>query len=150
MSDPEGTDFLLDRRLAWDSEHVLWLELCELRLLNDSRWPWLILVPQRAGMVEIHELDLYDQSMLAVETGLAAAALKAMTGCDRINSGALGNVVSQLHIHVVARNEGDDNWPGPVWNHGAGTPYGAAALAHMIETLRLEFDEATSRTSDNE
>ncbi len=137
-------EFVLHRRLAWDSEHVLMFELGELRLMNDRRWPWLMLVPQRADIEEIHDLDQLDQAMLAFETNLAASTLKSMTGCRKINVGALGNVVEQLHIHIVARNENDENWPGPVWGHGQSVPYKPEELAHLIEALRQAFDEATS------
>lgn len=148
---PDDNDsFVLDRRLAWDSEHVLRLELCELRLLNDCRWPWLLLVPQRPGMEELHELEPLDRAMLALEAGLAAATLKAMTGCLKINTGALGNVVRQLHIHVVARKEGDPNWPGPVWGHGKPQPYEASRLETMIRNLRIAFDQASMPAEDDE
>ncbi len=143
MPDADNDHFILDRQLAWDSEHVLWLELCELRLLNDSRWPWLILVPQRAKKEEIHDLEPLDQTMLALETNLSAATLKAMTGCEKINTGALGNSVRQLHVHVVARSEGDANWPGPVWGYGRRAPYQTAELAEMINALRAAFDRAS-------
>ena len=115
--------FELDRRLDADSTPLMWLSLCELRLMNDRRWPWLILVPQRPDVEEIHDLTPLDQAMLTFETNMVAQALKTATGCTKINTGALGNVVRQLHIHVVARSEGDPGWPGPVWGHGAREPY---------------------------
>lgn len=115
--------FALDARLEADSEHVMWLSLCELRLMNDSRWPWLILIPQRQTITEVHDLTPLDQTMLTFETNMAAEGLKRLTGCDKINTGALGNIVRQLHIHVIARNEGDPAWPGPVWGFGPREPY---------------------------
>lgn len=115
--------FELDRRLNADSVPLVWLGLCELRLMDDRRWPWLVLVPQRPGACEIHDLTPLDQAMLTFETNLVAQALKKITGCTKINSGALGNVVRQLHVHVVARNPGDPGWPGPVWGHGVREPY---------------------------
>ena len=87
------------------------------------RWPWLILVPRRPGIVEVHDLTPLDQAMLTFETNLVAQALKAETGCTKINTGALGNVVRQLHVHVIARNIGDPGWPGPVWGHGVRESY---------------------------
>ena len=150
MSESEELGFELHRRLAWDSEHVLRFELCELRLMNEKRWPWLLLVPQRADIEEIHDLEQMDQAMLAFETNLAAATLKTMTGCLKINTGALGNVVDQLHIHIIARNEDDPNWPGPVWGHGQRVPYKPEEIAHLIGALRLAFDEATSLDKDDE
>ncbi|MBP2548477.1 diadenosine tetraphosphate (Ap4A) HIT family hydrolase [Neorhizobium galegae] len=115
--------FDLDARLARDSDLVTVLGLCQLRILNDSRWPWLMLVPQRPEMTEIFELTPLDQAMLTFETNLVAQALKRVTGAKKINVGALGNIVSQLHVHVVARNEGDPNWPGPIWGHGSAVAY---------------------------
>ena len=114
--------FELDRRLETDSEPLLWLGLCELRLMNDTRWPWVILVPQRIDIEELHELTPLDQAMLTFETNLVAQGLKQVTGCTKINVGALGNIVRQLHVHVVARNEGDPAWPGPVWGFGTAEP----------------------------
>jgi diadenosine tetraphosphate (Ap4A) HIT family hydrolase len=115
--------FELDRRLDADSVPLMWLGLCQLRLMDDRRWPWLLLVPRRPGIVEVHDLTPLDQAMLTFETNLVAQALKAETGCAKINTGALGNVVRQLHVHVIARNIGDPGWPGPVWGHGVREPY---------------------------
>ncbi|MGP2490629.1 HIT domain-containing protein [Mesorhizobium sp. PUT5] len=128
--------FTLDARLEADSEHLMWLGLCELRIMNDSRWPWLILVPQRPDVEELHELKPLDQAMLTFEIDIAAKALKKATGCSKINIGALGNIVRQLHIHVVARSEGDAGWPGPVWGHGLREPYQRAQLHRIAETIR--------------
>ena len=127
--------FELDVRLETDSEHVMWLGLCELRLMNDSRWTWLILVPQRPGIEEMHDLTPLDQAMLTFETNLVAQTLKRVTGCTKINSGALGNIVRQLHVHVVARREGDAGWPGPVWGHGVREPYRREDLHQFVERL---------------
>jgi diadenosine tetraphosphate (Ap4A) HIT family hydrolase len=91
--------------------------------MNDRRWPWLVMVPQRPGIEEIHDLTPLDQAMVTFETNMVAQALKNMTGCSKINSGALGNIVRQLHIHIIARSEGDPGWPGPVWGHGSREPY---------------------------
>jgi len=128
--------FVLDSRLDADSEHVIWLGLCELRLMDDRRWPWLLLVPQRPGIEEVHDLTPLDQAMLTFETNMVAQALKRVTGCAKINTGALGNRVRQLHVHVVARNEGDPNWPGPVWGYGLREIYPREALHRFAETIK--------------
>jgi diadenosine tetraphosphate (Ap4A) HIT family hydrolase len=128
--------FSLDNRLSQETFPVARLGLCELRLMDDRRWPWLILVPQRAGVVEIHELSALDQTMLTFEAGIAAEALKAVTGCDKINSGALGNVVRQLHLHLVARNPGDPGWPKPVWGYGEREPYDEASATAFRDAVR--------------
>ncbi|TAM99360.1 MAG: HIT domain-containing protein [Rhizobiaceae bacterium] len=128
--------FSLDPRLEMDSHPVLCLGLCELRLMDDRRWPWLILVPQRQGAQEIHDLTPLDQAMLAFETNMVAQALKEITACAKINTGALGNSVRQMHIHVVARSEGDPNWPGPVWGFGSRDPYQPEALYEFAQKVK--------------
>lgn len=115
--------FELDARLERDSRLLLKLDLCQIRMMNDCRWPWLVLVPQRPGIAEIFELTPLDQAILTFEQVTVASALKSVTGASKINVGALGNIVRQLHIHVIARNEGDPNWPGPVWGFEKAKPY---------------------------
>ena len=128
--------FTLDARLEADTEQVMWLGLCELRLMNDRRWPWLLLVPQRPGIEEIHDLTPLDQTMLTFETNMVAQALKRITGCTKINSAALGNVVRQLHVHVIARSEGDPCWPGPIWGHGVRQPYGRQEMHRFAQAVK--------------
>jgi diadenosine tetraphosphate (Ap4A) HIT family hydrolase len=103
--------------------------------MDDSRWPWLVLVPLRKGAVELHDLDPGDQATLFAEILKAGRVLQQATGALKINTGALGNVVRQLHVHVVARHEGDPNWPGPVWGFGARQPYGPGEAQPLIERL---------------
>ncbi|MCA1370713.1 HIT family protein [Bradyrhizobium sp. BRP14] len=133
------TTFTLDERLQRDGISICKLGLCELRLMNDRRWPWLILVPQRADVSEVYELTPLDQAMLTFETNLVAAALKKVTGAEKINIGALGNIVRQLHVHIIARREGDPNWPGPVWGFGKPEPWPdedhKAFAARILENL---------------
>ena len=123
MEESTLADFALDPRLENDSTSIMLTGLCDLRLSKDARWPWLILIPRRAEITEIFELTPLDQVMLTFETDMVASALKTVTGATKINVGALGNVVRQLHVHVVARFEGDANWPGPVWGFGSAEPY---------------------------
>jgi diadenosine tetraphosphate (Ap4A) HIT family hydrolase len=96
----------------------------------------LILVPRRADITEIFELTPLDQVLLAFETELVAKALKEITGATKINIGALGNIVRQLHVHVIARFEGDANWPGPVWGFGRAEPYEDGKRDEFIAKLR--------------
>ena len=128
--------FTLDPRLQADTRHVTMLPLCELRLMDDARYPWLVLVPRRAGMVEIADLAEAEQAQLWHEANQAAAALRTVALCDKLNLGALGNIVRQLHLHVVARTQGDAAWPGPVWGSGAAVPHAADALAARLDALR--------------
>jgi diadenosine tetraphosphate (Ap4A) HIT family hydrolase len=127
--------FELDERLARDTELVTTLGLCQLRILKDSRWPWLMLVPQRNGMTEIFDLKPLDQALLSFETAMVGTALKTVTGATKINIGALGNIVRQLHVHVVARSEGDPNWPGPIWGFGQAVPYEQPLQDEFIHQL---------------
>jgi diadenosine tetraphosphate (Ap4A) HIT family hydrolase len=133
--------FLLDPRLAADTRPVAQLELCEARLMDDARFAWLVLVPQRAGLVEISDLAPSERTLLWHEVERAGAALRAMVPCDKLNLGALGNVVRQLHVHVVARREGDAAWPGPVWGSGPAAPYAEAAREALAERLREALRE---------
>ena len=128
--------FELDSKLEAESRHVLWLGLCELRMMDDRRWPWLVLVPQRSGVEEVHDLTPLDQAMLTFETNMVAQALKKHTGCTKINTAAIGNIVRQLHVHVVARNEGDPGWPGTVWGYGARECYRREDLHQLIDGFR--------------
>lgn len=128
--------FEIDTRLEADSEPLMWLGLCELRVMNDRRWPWLLLVPQRPDAEEVHDLTPLDQAMLTFETNMVAQALKRATACTKINTGALGNIVRQLHIHVVARFEHDANWPGPIWGHGLREPYERPDLHGFCDRIR--------------
>ena len=129
------SEFRLDERLARDSDCLSRLGLCQLRLMKDSRWPWLVLIPQRPAVSEMFELTPLDQTMLTFEANSVAAALKQVTGATKINVGALGNIVRQLHVHVIARSEGDANWPGPVWGHGTAEPWDEKVRADFIEKL---------------
>lgn len=131
--------FNLDERFVRDSEFVISLGLCQLRLQNDSRWPWLVMIPQRNDLSEVFELSPLDQTMLTFEMNLVAKALKEVTGADKMNVGALGNIVRQLHVHVIARNEGDANWPGPVWGFEKSIPYNDAVKAELIAKLKDAF-----------
>ncbi|MCF6321503.1 MAG: HIT family protein [Rhizobiaceae bacterium] len=132
-------EFTLDARLQADCLPIARLELCDLLLMNDARWPWLILVPRVAGAVEIHLLSANEQELLADETSRVAAILSGVSSCETINSAALGNIVRQLHIHVVGRSEGDAGWPGPVWGHGQRLPYDRNDGAQLADAVRKEL-----------
>jgi diadenosine tetraphosphate (Ap4A) HIT family hydrolase len=131
-----GTGFLLDPRLAADTFPVARLDLCEARLMDDARFAWLVLVPQRAGLVEIADLTPSERTLLWHEVDRAGAALRAVAPCDKLNLGALGNIVRQLHVHVVARREGDAAWPGPVWGSGTAERYAGTARESLAGALR--------------
>lgn len=128
--------FVLDSRLAGDTLPVCDLALSAVRLMNDSRYPWLVLVPRRPDAVELHALSPEDRATLLDETCRAAVALAELAPGCKINTGALGNVVRQLHIHVLARHPGDPAWPGPVWGHSPAVPYTEEAAARRLAQLR--------------
>ncbi|MCK8782016.1 HIT family protein [Rhizobium sp. NTR19] len=130
--------FQLDARIGRDSTLIKRLGLCQLRLQDDSRWPWLVMVPERAGMSEIFELSSEDRALLNAEVAKVGAALKQVTGATKINIAAIGNIVRQLHVHVIARFEGDPNWPGPVWGFGQAVPYADAAEKTMFNDKLIE------------
>ena len=132
--------FALDPRLAADTRLVVSLPLCDVRLMNDTRYAWLVLVPRRDGLTEIVDLTDDDQSELWREVNLAARALRAVAPCDKLNLGVLGNIVRQLHVHLVARCAGDAAWPGPVWGHGKLQPCPEVALHERLAALRDALD----------
>jgi diadenosine tetraphosphate (Ap4A) HIT family hydrolase len=115
--------FSLDPRLAADTLPVGDLVLSRVLLMKDRRFPWLVLVPRRAGAVELVDLAEADQGAVLREIRAACAALRAVRGPDKLNVAALGNVVAQLHIHVIGRFRGDAAWPRPVWGAGEAEPY---------------------------
>jgi len=132
-------DFQLDDRLAADSVAVVDLPLSAVRLMSDATYPWLLLVPRRAGLSELIDLDAADRGRLMEEIALTSTALRAITGADKLNVAALGNMVRQLHVHVIARFVGDPAWPGPVWGVTAPTERAAEAEAALIADLRTQF-----------
>ena len=119
MSSP----FQLDPQLDADTLPLGRLGLCRILLMNDARYPWLILVPERGGLAEIIDLPEPEQMTLMREIAAASQALQALFNPDKLNVGALGNRVRQLHVHVLARFVSDQAWPGPVWGVGAAQPY---------------------------
>ncbi len=130
--------FVVDERLATDCFVVADLDLCRVLLMNDSRYPWLVLVPRLHGMVELADLDRAAQHQLLDEIHRAEIALRQLAPFDKLNVAALGNVVSQLHVHVIARRIGDDAWPAPVWGRGIAQSYENAG--ETLAQLRLALD----------
>jgi diadenosine tetraphosphate (Ap4A) HIT family hydrolase len=133
--------FRLDPRLAADTLPVGSLKLSRVRLMNDARFPWLVLVPARAGLQELTDLAPADRARLMEEIAAASRALRAVARPDKINVGALGNIVAQLHVHVVARRRGDAAWPGPVWGAGTPEPYGDDDRARLLDALNAALPD---------
>jgi diadenosine tetraphosphate (Ap4A) HIT family hydrolase len=132
---------MLHPTLARDTVEVARLPLCRLLLMNDRRFPWLILVPEREAAREIHELAPADRAVLVEEIARVGEAMTRLFQPDKLNVGALGNIVPQLHVHVVARFAADPAWPRPVWGSGAAVPYEESALAAIRERLAAAFRE---------
>jgi diadenosine tetraphosphate (Ap4A) HIT family hydrolase len=128
--------FALDPRLAADTLPIGELSLSRLLLMNDARYPWLILVPRREGLREIVDLDAAARVTLIEEIACASEFLRTLPGVDKLNVGALGNVVAQLHVHVVGRTVGDAAWPGPVWGVGKAHAYAPGEAEALIARAR--------------
>lgn len=128
--------WVLDPQLAKDTATIGDLPLCRVVLIRDATYPWLLLVPRQRDAVEIIDLDTIAQAQLMTEVAHASRVLKTYSGCDKINVAALGNVVAQLHVHVIARSRGDAAWPRPVWNAAPPRDYDRLVLQERIETLR--------------
>ncbi len=131
--------FVLDERLQQDTCWLADLPLCRVLLMNDARYPWLILVPRVAAVSEVFELDEAQQHQLWDESRLLAQAMQGVFAADKMNIATLGNVVRQLHMHLVVRIEGDESWPAPVWGRGAAVPYSEsgqdAVRKQMLQAL---------------
>jgi diadenosine tetraphosphate (Ap4A) HIT family hydrolase len=134
--------FDLNPRLEGDSLPVADLPLCAVRLMKDANYPWLLLIPRQSDLVEITDLSAPDRLRLMEEIAAAAEALKTITGCDKINVGALGNLVPQLHVHVIARFRTDAAWPNPVWGAAPASTYDPVELEALIDRLRKHLPTA--------
>lgn len=133
--------FALDSRLQQDCLLIGDFPLCRLLLMNDSHYPWFILVPRREEVSELFQLDAADQRQLWHETTLLAEMLKDTFAADKMNVATLGNVVSQLHMHVIVRRCDDAAWPAPVWGRHPAQPYTDAQVRQLKDKLRLVLTE---------
>ena len=131
MSNP----FELDPRLAADTFLLGETPLSQVLLMNDARYPWLILVPRRSDITEPFELSEADQAQLWQESMRLGEAMKAHFAAHKLNIAALGNQVAQLHVHHIARFHADDAWPGPVWGVGSAVPYSGTARDALMGEL---------------
>lgn len=128
--------FTLHPRLAADSQWIGELALCQVRLINDQRFPWLLLIPQRPNITELHELNAEDYIQLFEEIRQLAAPFQRLYQADKLNVATLGNMVPQLHLHLVARHSQDAAWPGPVWGNGQAIPYSEENLTKQVDLIR--------------
>lgn len=142
-------DFRLDPAFVATSHRIGDLPLCEARLQDDARYPWLVLVPRRSGLREIEALDAASRIQLIEEIVLAGAAVRAVgvalgLAVDKLNVGALGNVTAQLHVHVVGRRADDPAWPGPVWGHSPAAGYPAETTAAALAAARAALGQRST------
>jgi diadenosine tetraphosphate (Ap4A) HIT family hydrolase len=128
--------WLLHPQLANDTVTIGDLPLARVLVANDANWPWLILVPRRRDVREIIDLGETDQSQLMAEIAQVSRALKSVTACHKLNIAAIGNIVPQLHVHVVARREGDAGWPKPIWGAAPPRAYREGERERLAEALR--------------
>jgi diadenosine tetraphosphate (Ap4A) HIT family hydrolase len=133
--------FVLDQRLLQDTLPVGDFPLSRLLLSNDSQYPWFILVPRRADISEIFQLPDAEQAQLWKETTVLSKVLSQLFEADKMNVGALGNVVSQLHMHVIVRYAHDIAWPAPVWGKHQAVPYSAEQVASILARLKTVLTE---------
>jgi diadenosine tetraphosphate (Ap4A) HIT family hydrolase len=135
--------FVLHPQLVADTALITDWPLCRVLLMNDARFLWIILVPRRANLTEMHDLTDSDAAALAGEIRRASKSLQHRGqnhgGCDKINIAAIGNIVPQLHVHIVARRKNDAAWPFPVWGRGAPVRYSADELARQVTALSAAF-----------
>ncbi len=130
------SDFVLDPRLAADSAFIAEGPLSQVRLMDDTRFPWLVLVPRIAAVSEWMQLDGSQQRLLLAEINQVGKLVSADAGVEKLNIGALGNIVRQLHVHLVGRHAADAAWPGPVWGSGRAQRHAPAELETRISHWR--------------
>lgn len=133
------TGWSLHPQLAKDTINIGDLALSRVLVINDAHYPWLLLVPRRNEVNEIIDLNEVEQAQLMTEIARVARALKEVTGCDKLNIAALGNVVPQLHVHVVARRTGDAAWPRPVWGTVPPLDHDKTELDDFISAIRRKI-----------
>lgn len=136
MTEAVTSDFVLDTRLVADSVLIADGPLSQIRLMNDDRFPWVVLVPRVPNASEWIDLDGAQQRLLLAEINQISQHLKHKPNVSKINIGALGNIVRQLHVHLIGRNENDAAWPGPVWGSGKAQRFDPEVLAQRVEIWR--------------
>ncbi|MDB5486102.1 MAG: Histidine triad protein [Tardiphaga sp.] len=132
-------DWSLNPQLQKDTIDIGDLPLCKVLVIKDANYPWLLLVPRRAEVTEIIDLDEVAQAQLMTEINRVARALKDVTTCDKLNIAALGNAVPQLHVHIIARRTTDAAWPRPVWGVVGAVPHDAQEVQAFISALRRKI-----------
>lgn len=137
----QDSEFLINPRILEVSTFIADLSLSRMFLMNDSRFPWIVLVPRQANLEEIYDLSQKDQEILLAETVSIARLMKSLFDADKMNIGAIGNKVRQLHMHIIARKESDVAWPEPVWGweYKTVSPYSDFELDSLVQKLRISI-----------
>jgi len=128
--------FILNTTLEKDCIQLGKLQLCRVLLMNDSQFPWLILVPEKSDITEIYQLSMQDQQLLMQESSFVAEQLAEIYLADKMNIAALGNMVPQLHIHHVVRYKSDKSWPAPIWGQFDALPYTEDKLLATVKKIK--------------
>lgn len=132
----------LDQRLSDSSEFIIDLKLCQVRLSKNAAFPWILLIPKPENIIELIDLSVADQHQLMNEIAAASSSMKDLFTPDKLNVATLGNVVPQLHIHIIARYKSDPIWPNPVWNT-IHQDYAPEIFNQTIDRLRERLSKAT-------
>jgi diadenosine tetraphosphate (Ap4A) HIT family hydrolase len=140
--------FVLDPRLASDTFAIGDLSLSRALLMNDARYPWVILAPRRHGVVDLSDLTSTDRAALIEEVARACETMHSLPDVEKVNVGALGNIVRQLHIHIVGRNARDFAWPGPVWGAGSSRAYPESEREALLARLKIDLRAAPVSEND--
>ncbi len=138
--------FSIHSKLVADTINLGSFPLCEVLLMNDCRFPWIILVPKIPDLQDFHEIPAQHRDVLFQEIEKASETIQKNWQIDKMNVAALGNQVSQLHIHVIGRRRTDEAWPNPVWGYGTPISYDTADLSILIQSLKCQLAIATPKT----
>lgn len=142
-----ATSFVLHPQLELDTIPLGTYPLCRVLLMNDANYPWLIAVPQRANISEIYQLKDHEQAQLTIESALIGQTIMHLFSGDKLNIGALGNVVPQLHVHHIVRLHDDPAWPAPVWGHAPAYQYNAAELQKVSNKISRALSASSEEFS---
>lgn len=131
----------LDDRLETTSVCVTELKLCQVRLVKNAAFPWILLVPKRENITELMDLESEDQHLLMSEIVFASHVMRSLFHPEKLNVASIGNMVPQLHVHVIARFKRDKAWPAPVWNSGVDEQYEERAKTSRVSQLKAAFEK---------
>ena len=135
----DAVSFVIDSQLKQTSYPLTSLDVCDLRLVDDQRWPWLLIIPRVAHAVELIDITPDLRAQVWLEIDHVGRVMRDQFSPHKLNIAALGNQVRQLHVHCIARFPEDEAWPNPVWGVGDSVPYDSALLNSRLNALRDAF-----------